>query len=223
MKTRTLLILFFSLLVFDQASKLYIKTHFMLGEEVRVFDWFIIHFTENPGMAFGMEWGGAAGKILLTAFRLLVAIAGTYYLRTLILAKAHKGLLFSVTLILAGAIGNLIDGIFYGVLFSDSLGRVATFLPDGGGYAGWLGGYVVDMLYFPLWTGVLPEWIPFQGGHYFVFFSPVFNIADSAITTGIFIILFFQKRFFPEEKKSDTIADNNPQSSSIENKSLAGD
>ncbi|MFT5970981.1 MAG: signal peptidase II [Flavobacteriales bacterium] len=181
-------------LIIDQAVKLWIKTHMMLGEEYRVFDWFIIHFTENNGMAFGLEWGGIWGKILLTLFR-IVAVGGIFwYLKKVISQGAKPLYIISLALIFAGAVGNIIDSAFYGVLFNDSYGQLASFLPEEGGYAPLLQGKVVDMLYFPLIKGFLPEWLPWVGGDYFIFFRPIFNIADSAITLGVALILLFQRK-----------------------------
>lgn len=175
----------------------------MSGEEVSVLgDWFLIHFTENKGMAFGFEWGGKAGKLALSIFRIIAIIGIGWYLTHLTKHRAAKGLIISVSLIFAGALGNLIDSAFYGILFNDSTHQVASFCPPEGGYSSFLHGKVVDMLYFPIFKGYLPHWVPFWGNDYFVFFRPVFNIADSAITVGVFIILFFQKRFFNEEQKS---------------------
>jgi signal peptidase II len=181
-------------LIIDQAVKLWIKTHMMLGEEYRVFDWFIIHFTENNGMAFGLEWGGIWGKILLTLFR-IVAVGGIFWYLKKVIAQGAKPLFItSLALIFAGAVGNIIDSAFYGVLFNDSYGQLASFLPEEGGYAPLLQGKVVDMLYFPLIKGFLPEWLPWVGGDYFIFFRPIFNIADSAITLGVALILLFQRK-----------------------------
>lgn len=190
-------------LLVDQISKLWIKTNFHLGQEIEVFSWFIIHFTENRGMAWGMEFGGVWGKLALSIFRIGAIIAIGFWLRNLIREKAATVAIVSISLIFAGALGNLIDSAFYGLLFSDSLGRVAEFLPEGGGYAPFLQGSVVDMLYFPLIKGYLPEWVPFKGGDYFIFFRPIFNIADTAISIGVGLLLVFQKKAFPEPVKSD--------------------
>ena len=159
-------------------------------------DWFILHFTENNGMAFGMDLPGQYGKIILSIFRFIAIIGITIYLVHLLMQHAHLGLIISISLILAGAVGNMIDSAFYGILFSDSFGRVSNIFPEEGGYSSFLQGRVVDMLYFPVIKGTLPDWLPVWGNRYFVFFRPVFNIADSSITTGVFILLFFQRRFF---------------------------
>ncbi len=154
-------------------------------------------------MAFGMKWGGDTGKIILTLFRVIAACFIWYWLSTLVKRNAHKGLVVAVSLIFAGAVGNIIDSVFYGMIFSSSLqnGVVATLFPAGGGYAGLLHGRVVDMLYFPIFEGFLPSWIPGYGGDYFIFFRPVFNIADASITSGVLLIVLFQKTFFAEPKK----------------------
>lgn len=160
-------------------------------------DWFRIHFIENEGMAYGLSFGGAWGKVMLTLFRLVAVVFGFYLLRKLIRLKYHKGLIICGSLILAGALGNLIDSMFYGLIFSASTyDQIAQFLPPGGGYAGFLHGKVVDMLYFPVFEGFLPSWIPFKGGDYFIFFQPVFNISDASISIGVITILIFQKKFF---------------------------
>ena len=195
MKKPVLLIIL--ILIMDQALKFWVKTNMFLGQEFNIAgDWFIIHFTENYGMAFGIEFAGEYGKLFLTFFR-LAAIAGlSWYLYTLVKTKAPKGLQYSMALILAGAAGNLIDSIFYGVLFTDSNYRVAEFLPEDGGYDSLFHGRVVDMFYFPVIKGYFPSWFPIWANEYFVFFRPVFNIADASITVGVIIILLFQKKFF---------------------------
>jgi signal peptidase II len=187
-------------LIIDQVFKIIIKTNMTIGEEIHVIgNWFILHFTENKGMAFGLDFPGNNGKILLSIFRLIAITGIAFYLRYLILNKAHQGLVLSVALILAGAAGNIIDSLFYGLIFNDSWGRVATLFPENGGYAGFLQGKVVDMFYFPIIRGTWPDWFPWWGGSSLIFFRPVFNIADSSITIGVFIILIWQKRFFSEE------------------------
>ena len=185
----------------DQALKIWIKTNMYLGQEFAVLgNWFIIHFTENNGMAFGMEFGGDAGKIALSIFRIIaVSFIGFYLFKTASKPETKKGLIVAGSLIFAGALGNIIDSLIYGVVFNDSYHQIAEFMPEEGGYAPILFGRVVDMLYFPLFSGVFPQWFPFWGGEDFLFFRPVFNIADTAITTGIGMIVVFQKRYFPEE------------------------
>lgn len=173
----------------------------MLGEEYRIFgNWFIIHFVENNGMAFGMELAGRFGKVFLSVFRIVAVIGIGVYLYRLTKKDAPLGLIISVSMVLAGALGNIIDSAFYGMLFNESYLQVATFLPADGGYATFLHGKVVDMFYFPIIEGFYPQWLPWIGGDKFIFFRPVFNIADSSITLGIITILIFQKRFFKEEE-----------------------
>jgi len=185
-----------SLLVIDQAIKVYIKTHFQLGTSVTVFpNWFQLVFIENEGMAFGMTlMDSALGKVLLTLFRLGAVIFGFYWVRQLIKKGYGRGLLICASLILAGAAGNLIDSLFYGMIFTDSYGQVAQVVPLGEGYASFLHGKVVDMFYFPLINTTWPEWVPVVGGDTFRFFEPVFNLADASISVGVIILLLFQKR-----------------------------
>ncbi|TAJ11251.1 lipoprotein signal peptidase [Marinilabiliaceae bacterium JC017] len=196
------IIIIVAILFVDQAFKFWIKTHMMLGEEFSVLgDWFLIHFVENNGMAFGMELAGKFGKVFLSVFRIIAVVGIGWYLYSLYQKKAPMGLMVSVSLVLAGALGNIIDSVFYGMIFSDSYGQYATLFPEGGGYSSFLHGKVVDMLYFPIVEGNYPDWLPLKGGDPFIFFRPVFNIADSAITIGILSILLFQRRFFKEERK----------------------
>jgi len=194
---KSLFIIFLVLLV-DQTLKFWIKTHMLLGQDIPIFGhWFIINFTENYGMAFGLKFGGDYGKLMLSLFRILAVGAIGYYLYTLIREKANFGFVACISLIFAGAMGNIIDSAFYGLLFSEStFMQTATFLPAGGGYGSFLHGKVVDMLYFPLVSGNYPAWVPFLGGQDFLFFRPVFNVADSAITTGVLAIIIFQKSLF---------------------------
>jgi signal peptidase II len=197
------LLIIFLVLLLDQISKIWVKTSMFLGQEFSVFgDWFYIHFTENPGMAFGLEFAGEFGKLFLSLFRIVAITLIAWYLNRLIKEKAPKGVVVSISLILAGAIGNMIDSAFYGLIFNESIGQVAQMFPEEGGYAGFLHGRVVDMLYFPLFDGYFPEWLPIWGGEHFMFFRPVFNIADSAITVGVLMLLIFQKSFFDAEKKT---------------------
>jgi signal peptidase II len=212
----------FVILFIDQFIKIWIKTHFCLGESYNVFgsSWFIIHFTENNGMAFGMEFAGSFGKILLTLFRIVASILIGWYLYKLIKKRAGSFLIITISLVLAGAVGNIFDCLFYGLIFerspeylpwADYPCHPAQMFPAGGGYASFLHGQVVDMLYFPVINTTWPDWMPFWGGQKFIFFSPIFNIADAAITVGVFILLIFQKRLFKKEKEADpyrTIVNN---------------
>ena len=185
--------LIFLILFVDQASKIYIKTHFSIGENVPVFSWFQIFFIENNGMAFGME---LIGKLFLTLFRIVAVVVLGYYIHILIKKQVRIGYILTISLVLAGAAGNIIDSIFYGILFSDSIGHVASFLPDGGGYASLFHGKVVDMLYFPIIKNSAGETL---------FFSPIFNIADSAISVAVGIIVIFYRKELNEslENKKD--------------------
>jgi signal peptidase II len=207
-----------TVLILDQVLKVWVKTNMSLGQEFDIASWFKIHFTENEGMAFGFSFGGDTGKLILSLFRVVAVCFITYYLAGLIKTGAKKGLIVAISLILAGALGNIVDSLVYGVLFSESIlhGPVAEFMPEGGGYAPFLYGKVVDMFYFPLYSGFLPEWVPFWGGEYFEFFRPVFNIADASITSGVILIVLFQKSYFasketaPASESEDQEIESNP-------------
>ena len=194
MLKKSLLIIFLILFI-DQAVKIWIKTNMYIGQEYSVFgNWFIIHFTENEGMAFGMKFGGEYGKLMLSIFR-IIAVGGIgWYLYKLIKENADKLFIISMSLIFAGAVGNIIDSVFYGLIFSESYFNVAQFMPAEGGYGSFLHGKVVDMLYFPIISGNFPDWFPIWKGEEFLFFRPVFNIADSAISIGVVLLIIFQKR-----------------------------
>ncbi len=183
------LILIFLVLLADQLIKTWVKTHMYLGQEFHIIGkWCIIHFTENNGMAFGMEFGGEFGKLALSLFR-IAAVGGIGYgLHYLIKHKYHRGLILNVALIFSGALGNIIDSVFYGKIY---------------GYESWFHGRVVDMFYFPIAEGHFPSWLPIWGGEEFVFFRPVFNLADAAISIGVILILIFQKNYFKEDVKDD--------------------
>jgi signal peptidase II len=194
------LLLIFLVLIIDQAIKIYVKTHFVMGEEYKITPWFIIDFTENNGIAFGM-FSGQNIKVFLSIFRILAVFGIGWYMKILIASKAHKGLVMSVALIFAGALGNIIDSAFYGLIFNDSSYEVAKLFPKEGGYANFLHGKVVDMFFFPIIKGHFPSWFPIWGTEDFIFFRPVFNFSDSAITVGVLLILFFQRKFYPRKQE----------------------
>ena len=198
-KNIALLTIFLALFI-DQWSKIYVKTHFQLGEEVVVFaNWFKIHFTENNGMAWGFEFGGRAGKLFLTLFRLVAVTGIIYWLRQHIKKGTHTAVIVAVSLIFSGAVGNIIDSLVYGKIFDASNHKVATLFSENP-YGEFLYGKVVDMLYFPMWEGTLPNWIPFMGGEQFTFFNAIFNGADSYITIGVILLFLFSKHAFPKEE-----------------------
>ncbi len=224
MKKAVLIIII--ILVLDQFSKIWMKTHFQLQDEINVLglDWFRIHFLENYGMAWGTEFGGKNGKLFLTFFRLIAIVGIGYWLHTAVKSKASKILITAIAFIFAGAMGNIFDSVFYGVLFSDSSGQIATFLPEGGGYSSLFHGKVVDLFYFPFienatlpaWIPEInfnwPDWLPFLGGknfsmfvnRQFTFFQYIFNVADAAITVGVSLLLIFNKKAFPKKEEQET-------------------
>ena len=192
------------LLVIDQVTKILVKTNMHLGESIPVFgEWFQILFIENEGMAFGMAFGGNIGKYLLTSFRIVLFGAMIYYIRALLKREnTPMGVLLGLTAIMIGALGNIVDCVFYGLIFEPStMGNVAELVPFGQGYGKVMLGKVVDMLYFPIINTTLPEWFPFGGGQEFIFFRPIFNIADSCITVGALYLLIFKWKFFSAETK----------------------
>jgi signal peptidase II len=212
MKKRHVVLIIALIVIIDQALKVYIKTTYHLNTSTPVFgNWFQLYFVENPGMAYGWKFGGNWGKMALTIFRLIAVGFGTWYLGKIIRQHYNKGFIICAALIYAGALGNLIDSCFYGLIFDKGMvfdtglneyigySGLAKFSSDG--YATFLHGNVVDMLYFPIIEGHFPDWFPFWGGEDFVFFRPIFNIADAAISTGIITILFFQNRFFKQHKQ----------------------
>ncbi|WP_372792785.1 lipoprotein signal peptidase [Lutibacter sp.] len=192
------LFIIISVLLIDQISKIYIKTNFFYGEDVVVFDWFRIHFIENNGMAWGAEFGGKTGKLFLTIFRLFAITGIGFWLYTSIKKNAHNVLIVAVSLIFAGAMGNIIDSVFYGVIFNTPGGHKIATLFSEKPYGSLFFGKVVDMLYFPIWSGDLPKWLPIWGGKPFTFFNAIFNVADAAISTGVGILILFNKKAFPK-------------------------
>ncbi len=217
MKLKYVIFIIALIIIADQALKIYIKTSYYFGESNEILPWFHLHFIENPGMAWGWKFGNETGKVILTLFRLAAVIFGTWYLGKIVKQHYHRGFIVCASLIYAGALGNLIDSMFYGMIFDKGytyvpeLARyqeysgIAAFSTNG--YSSFLHGCVVDMLYFPIIENkTLPEWVPFWGGENFTFFSPIFNIADASISVGVITLLLFQKRFFRKKKPEETYA-----------------
>ncbi len=205
-KSYIVILVLFLVLFIDQACKIWVKTTMEYGDQIPILgqSWAFIHFVENNGMAFGFSLGENWGKLLLSLFRIFAVGFLIFYIIKLIKENASNFLLVCFSLILAGAIGNIIDSAFYGLIFSDTPyhGGLATLFPKEGGYAGFLYGKVVDMLYFPIVEGSFPKWVPIWGGEHFLFFRPVFNIADASITSGVLLILVFQRRLFGTHKST---------------------
>lgn len=197
MSLRKAYFLIFLVLIVDQLSKIYVKTNFVLGEEVVIADWFRIHFIENEGMAWGTKIPGEYGKLILTVFRIFAVFGIGWWLSDSIKKRHSTYLVVAIALIFAGAAGNIIDSVFYGVIFDDSTHNLATIFSPAP-YGTWFHGLVVDMFYFPIWEGNLPQWLPLFGGKHFAFFNAIFNIADVAISTGVGILLVFNRRAFPK-------------------------
>jgi signal peptidase II len=191
-------VIFIVLILFiDQSLKIWVKTHMQIGQEIHLFgNWGILHFIENNGMAFGMEMGGKPGKFILSIFRIIAIFGIGWFLASLVKKRANLGLILAVSAIMAGAIGNIIDSAFYGIIFNESYNMPAVLFPPEGGYSSFLHGRVVDMFYFPVINTHWPLWFPVKAGEPFVFFRPVFNVADSAITCGVISIILFQKKMF---------------------------
>lgn len=206
MKLRKVILIIAAIIVVDQALKIWIKTNYPIGHvtDVMGLSWFKLYFIENKGMAWGWEFGGDWGKMLLTLFRLAAVIFGTWYLSRIVKHKYSRGFIICAALIYAGALGNLLDSMFYGLIFEESsYTHVANIFPAHG-YAGFLHGRVVDMLYFPIIRNAhFPSWFPFFGGDEFEFFSPIFNIADASISVGVITLLVFQKRFFKKHHEEE--------------------
>ena len=227
MKLRTVVFIILAIIIADQALKIWVKTNMHYGEHITIApNWFRLYFIENAGMAWGWKFGGDWGKMALTLFRLIAVIFGVFYIKSIVRKKYHTGFIVCVGLIFAGALGNLIDSMFYGLIFDKGMlfdpltndyngySGLASFSSKG--YASLLHGNVVDMLYLPIIEDkTLPSWIPFWGGERFTFFSPIFNIADASISVGVIVILLFQKRFFKKHSVE--------QNQTIETSSLAND
>ena len=208
LKLKHVVLIIVSIIIIDQLLKIWIKTHYPTGEVTRVFgmNWFRLHFIENPGMAWGWKFGNEAGKMILTLFRLAAVIFGTWYLGRIVKQKYKRGFIVCASLIYAGALGNLIDSMFYGMLFDKGLKydpAISDYIQYSGiahfsshGYSSFLHGSVVDMLYFPMFEGHFPSWFPFVGGDHFEFFSAIFNVADASISIGVITLLLFQRRLF---------------------------
>lgn len=215
LKPLHLVLLIAVIIIADQAIKVWIKTSYPTGEILRVggMDWFRIHFIENPGMAWGWKFGNETGKVILTLFRLAAVLIGTWYLHKMSKQAYSRGLMICAGLIYAGALGNLIDSMFYGMLFDKGLHFdpiIGDFVSYAGvakcsspGYASFLHGSVVDMLYFPMIQTTWPSWVPWVGGQAFEFFSPIFNIADASISVGVLVLFFFQKKLLPPTQKEE--------------------
>lgn len=224
-RSHLVILVVFLVLLLDQATKIWVKTNMVYGAEFSIFglEWAKVHFVENPGMAFGIQFGGEYGKLALSLFRVCAVGFLIYLIRQLIKEKVKSGLLVCFALILAGAIGNIIDSAFYGLAFSESgYHHPASLFPPEGGYGTFLHGRVVDMLYFPMFEGYFPSWMPVWGNQYFLFFRPVFNIADAAISLGVFAMLLFYLSFFKDEgglttaqMEQNTIASNEADDSII--------
>lgn len=199
-KIHIVFIIIFGVLLIDQTLKVWIKTHMSFSDTYYIFGhWFLIKFIENPGMAFGIDIPGNLGKPLLTIFRIVAVIGIGWYINKLIKTQSPTGIIACIALIMAGAIGNIIDSVFYGMIFSETTyTQVANAFPQGGGYASLLHGKVVDMLYFPIIRGFYPSWFPILGGQSFEFFRPVFNLADTSISVGVLSILLFQRKHLKE-------------------------
>ena len=207
MKLRNAILIIALIIIADQTLKIWIKTHYTFGEVMRIggFNWAKLYFIENKGMAWGWEFGGDWGKMILTLFRLAAVIFGTWYLGKIVKQQYHKGFIICASLIYAGALGNLLDSMFYGLIFEESTyAHVAKIFPPHG-YAGFLHGRVVDMLYFPMVDSTFPKWFPVFGGEKFEFFSPIFNIADASISAGVITLFVFQKKFFRKHKKEEAL------------------
>jgi signal peptidase II len=217
LKKQTIIVLIAAIILLDQFLKFYVKLNFFAGEEHKILgSWFRLHFVENEGMAWGWKFGGDTGKIILTVFRLIAVIWGTFLIKDFIKKQYHKGFIICAAFIYAGALGNLIDSMLYGLLFDSTFNphnfqnvEVVAHLLTGKGYGSFLQGKVVDMLYFPLIDAHYPNWLPMVGGERFEFFSPVFNIADASITFGVISIFLFQNIFFKKDKEKNII--DNPE------------